>query len=597
MRPFLLLAISWILIQPLMLSGQEATDEAAAPDWLVILSPPPDSLVSGDEPLEISLLIEAGAGLGYRINIDSLDITDDCEIASDYIFYLSARPWPAGRHQLRIVGFLNGDTLLSHVLSFTIAPPQEPLGKAFPIDTTEMSGDSLWEGSVSLGWQYATCSQDTSGLGLIFPAEFLALGEISLYGPLWGGTVNGNLSYDPSYDRLPHGLMQFSESRLEISLGEFIPEMSPLVFYQSLPLGISGRWHNERLILDLAACRTVSSDTIVKTFSQYLIGGRVGLAFSHLSFGCGGIRSFDDPGSLPDSVRYQTTVTVYNDTLFGLSDTLITGDTLHPLENSTYWLWSQGRWHGCDLSLEIARSLTASDTGKDFLGNGFLFSVGLNNQRLPLLVSGSHTTSGFRSFGNPFLEAGKSQLTARVGWNRPARFSLAVEGSLYRLWLDASSPTGYGVTLSWNHRPGKPFGHSLRLDLGHRPYQGYSYDLRSLSASLFGSALGFKSSWNYTFFQSASTRDSRTHNIGWELSRDLLGRFLSLALNYLYSHNQTLDDGSKQERRHLGLRLAGDASARLFYSFQIRLIGNNNSSAEIPSYQQTVWQMRMGYRF
>lgn len=596
MRPVLLLWLAWLLLPPLRLCGQEMKDEAVDTAWIEILSPGPDSSVPGDQPLEISLLTEESLELSYRLYLDSVEITADCQMAPGYIFYLSAAPWPQGSHRLKVMGIWNGDTLLSRDWSFTIVPPQEPWS-GIEKEALPALNDSLWEAAISLGGQYASCSRDTAGLGLIYHLGLLPAGEINLYGPFLGGSLNGNLNYDPSYDRLPHGLMQFSGRHWEISLGEFLPEISQLAFSQSLPLGIYGRRHHGRTLLDLAACRTVSSDTMVKTFAQYLLGGRFGISFSQFSFGLGGLGGFDHPGSLPDSVRLQTTTTVYTDTIFGLSDTLVTADTLHPLRNSTLWLWSQGKWRHFDFSLELARSLTVSDTGKDLWGNGLFISCGSQKLGLPFLLSYSYTAVGFRSFGNPFLETGKGQLTAKMDWEGLPGLGLTAELSLYRLWSDASPATGYGITLGLSHRPKNNFEKVLRLQIGHRPYKGYNYELRSLSAMISGSALGFRASLNYSFSQSAATRTSRTHNLGLDLSPKFFSRLLSPTLNCLYSHAQSLEDGSSQERYNLGCLFSGDISPHLFYNFQARMIMSLNSSDNLPSYQQTVWQLKAGYRF
>jgi hypothetical protein len=276
------------------LSFKEDSDLAV----LSILSPLPDSTVPGDEPLEVSVILSGAESLSVFLLVDGVDVTDKAEIAGDYVFYLSPKPLPAGNHRIFVIGLLNGDTLLSENWSFVTSltlPPR--LAEPLP-----------WELTVNLGWQFSSCHQDTTGLSLSTPVGHYPSGGVSFNGQLWGVLAQGDLSYDRTYDPHPHGLVQFSRPGLDLSLGEFMPGFSSLAFANALPLGLLGRLGLGLLSLDFTACRTASADTALSSFAQYLYGGRASFCLEDsLQIGLGYLQGYDQPSSLPDSVRYRTT--------------------------------------------------------------------------------------------------------------------------------------------------------------------------------------------------------------------------------------------------------------------------------------------------
>jgi len=275
-------------------------DEGFEP--VVVLSPLPDSAVSGDEPLEVSVLLAGTLDMVVKLYLDSADITPASEVSGEYLFFLSPAPLTAGPHALAVYGLVQQDTVLTRRWSFAVLPAEAgPEPEALP-----------WDASVGLGWQYADCSRDTAGLGLSYQIGHHPSAEASFSGSLWGGYVNGFLSYDPGYDRSPHGVAQLAREGLELSLGEFYPEFSDLTFSGASPLGLLGRFNSGRVAVDLVACRTAAADTAYCTFDQYLSGGQVRcFVWDSLSAAAGYLQGYDQASSLPDSIRYRTTSVVY----------------------------------------------------------------------------------------------------------------------------------------------------------------------------------------------------------------------------------------------------------------------------------------------
>jgi hypothetical protein len=222
----------WLIILLTIGCAAAAAVAQAPPDTLdggqpvTILSPLPDSAVGPDGPLEISLLLEGFSGLALRLSLDSADITVRVEVTSDYLFCLLDSLPGAGTHRVTLLALSGADTVFARSWGFSIVPRAgaADTGAIFP----ELGRPAVFpfEAAASLGLQYSSCDQDTAGLGLSTPAGFYPRGDVSISGSAAGGLYNGFLSYDPAYDRSPHGLFQYDAARLRLSLGEFYPELS-----------------------------------------------------------------------------------------------------------------------------------------------------------------------------------------------------------------------------------------------------------------------------------------------------------------------------------------------------------------------------------
>jgi hypothetical protein len=569
--------------------GQE-TDvyDDAGTGRLEILSPLPDSAVSGEEPVELSLLLPQIEGLSFSLWLDGADVTPQSEITSDYAFYLSPAPLAPGRHHIRVYGILEGDTLLTEAWSFSVARDATAPGTvSFP-----------WEASLGLGWQHGSCDRDTSGLGLATPVGHQPSGEASFYGPLWGGLASGFLGYDPAYDPEPHGLVQFSRGGLELSLGEFYPDLSALAFADALPLGLLGRSSFRRLTLDFTACRTATADTTVSTFAQYLYGGRAGVWLGDsIFFALGFLQGRDQPSSLPDSVRFRTTTLVLADTIFGLTDTLFYADSLKPASNRIGWLSSRKSFGRYSVDIEVAGTGAATEAGPATRGWGYLAKMSGSTPALEASLAYTSTDAGFRSFGSPYLETDKNQLEGRLRTGWPRGVMTSVRGSVYKAFADSSPGLGWGLGGGWNLRI--PFLQSLFLGLEYasRPYRTYRFQSRGASAALAFAAMGTRLSAGYGYNSSSSPGATQSHNASAEASRALAGRRAAVSLGSQYYQVRDASGTSNREKLSQTVAISGDLTASLFYRLQARRIAQTDRAETGQSYRQDLASLQLGWRF
>lgn len=558
--------------------GQETDDhDGAGTGRLEILSPLPDSAVSGEEPVELSLLLPQIEGLSFSLWLDGTDVAPLSEITSDYAFYLSPAPLAPGKHHIRVYGIFEGDTLLSSAWSFSVARDPAALETfSFP-----------WEASLGLGWQHGSCDRDTSGLGLASPLGHQPSGEASFYGPLWGGLASGFLGYDPAYDPEPHGLVQFSRGGLDLSLGEFYPDLSALAFANALPLGLLGRSSFRRLTLDFTACRTATADTTVSTFAQYLYGGRAGFWLGDSLFmALGFLQGRDQTSSLPDSVRFRTTTLVLADTIFGLTDTLFYVDSLKPASNRIGWLSSRKTFGRYSVDIEVAGTGAASDAGPATRGWGYLAKLSGSSPALEASLAYSSTDAGFRSFGSPYLETAKNELEGLLQAGRPGGLRTTLQGNVYKAFTDSAPGLGWGLGAGWSLRAGAFSSLSLRLDYAVRPYQAYRCQNRGLSAGLGYSALGARIYASYGYNSSSSPGTTQSHNASAEVSRPLYRRLATAALGHQYYQARDVSGSSDREKHALTATISGDLTASLSYRLQARRIAQTDRAETGQSYRQ-----------
>lgn len=568
----------------LAVSAAAQEDSAAFPadeefEPVVVLSPQPNSAVSGDEPLEVTVLLAGTSDMVIKLYLDSIDVTPGAEASGEYLFYLSPAPLPAGPHALVVFGLAQQDTVLARRWSFTVLPAEA---------VTEPRV-LFWEASVGLGWQYADCSRDTAGLGLSYPVGHHPSAEASLSGDLWGGYVNSFLSYDPSYDRNPHGMAQLAREGLELSLGEFCPEFSDLTFSGATPLGLYGRFNSGRMSLDLVACRTASADTAYSTFDQYLSGGQVRcLIWDSLSAAVGYLQGYDYASSLPDSVRYRTTSLVYADTVFGFSDTMITVDTLHPFRNKLVWVGASVPVKFASLRLELVRAGTTADTGGLTIGWGYAAGLSFRSRRHLLALSYSSTDAAFRSFGNPYLEIAKNELAMALETRWPRNLTVAVDGGVYKVFTDSvpGNSGRAGIGLSWCSGWLKSL--ALRMDYSSRPYQNYRAHGRSLSASAVVSLWMARLGPSYSYTSSSTDKTVQSHAAGLEISRPLYQQLLVLALGHQYYQIRDNANSSNQEKNTSYFRASGVLGFNLSYEIAARRIALADRIESAGSYHQNV---------
>lgn len=558
--------------------GQHTVPDAVAePVSLDILAPLPDSILPGDEPLEVSVLLTGAQGLSIRLLVDGIDVTAEAEITGDYLFFLSTAPPSEGFHSVSIYGTLNGDTLLSESWSFTSAKPELADGaEAHP-----------WDLSLGLGWRYASCDQDTAGLGLSSPVGHLPTGEANFYGPLWGGLVQGDINYDPSYDADPHGLLQLTRAGLEVSLGEFYPGFSSLAFSNALPLGLLGSARHGRLALDFTACRTASADTTLSSFAQYLYGGRAGVLLDDSLFlALGYLQGHDHPSSLPDSVRFRTTTLVLADTVFGLTDTLVLIDSLHPASNRIGWLSARKPLGLYSIEIEVAGTGTRADDGQKSNGRGYLAKLARTSRVMDLTVSYSSTDDGFRSFGSPYLETGKNELEGLLQADWPGKVRTTLLGSVYKAHADSAPGLGWSAGAGGNLSGNVSSSLWLRGDYSQRPYQTWRYQSRSLSAGigLLFSGIRLNAAYGYTSSSSPSTTQSHSSSAG--ISRKVFRRLAEAAAGIQYY--QALGSSGATDRRKLTLTasLWGSLTASLGYRLQAGRIVQTDRIDSGQSYRQ-----------
>lgn len=589
---FLIILILLIACTPALGQNVPSVDVPAGEgfDFITILSPLPDSFLIPDEPLEISLLLSNLQDLSLTLQLDGADITSRAQITGDYLYYLSAFAPQPGPHKIRLTARSGADTVFSHNWIF-YAPQAATVSEySWP-----------WEFWAGLGGQYSDCSADTAGLGLSYPVGFLPKTELSLSGLLGRGTLSGNLSYDPSYDKDPHGQLQFFHPRWELWLGEFYPQLSELAFSGLSPLGGSGTYKNERLKIDLLTCRSQSADTSYQTFAQYIYGGQGALELGDsLVFSVGYYTGYDDPSSLPDSIRYKTSSYVYTDELLGISDTIISVDTLHPGRNRLMMTSLSFPVNDLSLSGEYIQTRLIPDTGRTVYGYGY--SAGAKTIGGRHLWEARYISLGqyFYSFGNPYIEAAKNELTLNQesGWNKT--FSTRAYASAYKIFTDSANGNSYkaGNSLRWfDPNPDRLFsGFSFSFDYHLRPYTGYFYRNHSWGVGLSIKWKRLRASPLYSYSASQSDRLAQSHSANIDLNF-AAGR--AWQVNSGYQYYQLQDDlNSVNQRKHTGyLKTTLSPGARFSLELGIKQINKTDRLDQSKSYRQRLAWTTVGYRF
>lgn len=555
---------------------------------LEILSPLPDSSYNSSEPLEVSILLPEVDGLSISIFIDSLDITSQAELTSDYAFFLYPGPLASGRHRLLFLGIVEHDTIFSESWSFTITP-------------TEEISDSIslpWTGCVGLTWQYGSCDRDTANLGLTYPTGHQPSASASFSGSLCSGSLQGDISYDRSYDTAPHGLILFSRRGLDLELGEFYPDISSLAFANAIPLGLLGKlkWH--QLSLDFTACRTASADTLSNSFAQYLYGGRAGGSFGqNLWLGLGYLQGRDLPSSLPDSVRFRTTSLVVADTIFGLTDTLVYVDSLHPAKNRIAWLSLMKSLGQYSLELEAAGTRTdyKGEDAKD--GRGFIVKIVRSQPPWTTNFSYSSTDSGFRSFGSPYLETNKNELTGEVQHEMSEGQQASLRGKVYKAFSDSAPGLAWSLGSNARMRLSQASYMSLTAEYSLRPYSTYLYQNRTLGTGLSFSAKGFRLVSNYSYTSSSSPGTIQSHSASADVSRPLYQRLLEASLGFQYYRSKDKAGTSDQEKSTATLSLSGSVAGPLSYRIQTSAINQNDRIDPSRSYRLAIASAGLSLQF
>ncbi len=589
---FTLTTLLLIAFSPALGQIEPASDIPAGAgfDFITVLSPPPDSTLSQDEPLEISLLLSDLQGYSLTLLLDSVDITARAQITDDYLYYLSDFAPQPGQHQIRLTVLSGQDPVFSHSWVFYAPKVLSAPEYALPWN--------IWAG---LGWQYSDCSADSAGLGLSFPVGFLPKAELSLSGLLGRGNLSGNLFYDPAYDKYAHGQLQFSHPQWELWLGEFYPRLSELAFSGLSPLGGSGTYKNGRLKIDLLACRSQSADTGYQTFAQYIYGGQSILELSDsLIFSAGYFSGSDDPYSLPDSIRYKTSSYVYSDSLLGISDTIISVDTLHPGRNQLMLLSLSFPFKSLLLSGEFIRTRLIPDTGETVYGHGY--SAGTKIPRKRQLWEVRYISLGqyFYSFGNPYAEAAKNELslTQEAKWNKI--LSTQAYASAYKIFTDSAAGNSYkaGASLRLsNPGPDQCFsGFSLNLEYNLRPYTGYLYQSRSLGVGLNLKWKIIRISPLYSYSASQSDRLTQSHSANLDLNFTA-SRIWQIHSGYQYY--QLRDDlNSVDQLKNTGyLKNTISLGSRLSLELGVKQINKTDRLDLSKSYRQRLAWINLGYRF
>lgn len=577
---------------PAIGQNQPAADVPAGEgfDLITILSPLPDSLLPRDEPLEISLLLSGLQDYSLVLLLDGQDITAGAQITGDYLYYLSDFAPRPGPHQICLTALSGQETVFSHSWRFnapqTLSVPED----AWP-----------WEAWASLGWQYSDCSADTAGLGLSYPTGFQPRAELSLSGLLGRGNFNGNLSYDPSYDRDPHGQLQFYHPRWEMSLGEFYPRLSELAFSGLSPLGGAGSFKYGRLKIDLLACRSQPADTGYQTFAQYIYGSQGSLEFrDSLVFSAGYFTGYDQPSSLPDSVRYKTSSYIYTDSLLGISDTVISVDTLHPGQNRLMIMSLSYPFKTLLFSGEYIGTRLVPDTGETVNGQGCSAGIKFSRERHRWETRYTSLGQYFYSFGNPYAEAAKNELALdqESDWNK--RLSTRAYASAYKIFTDSAAGNSYKAGTSLRVAglgPDRWFsGFSLNFDCNLRPYTGYIYRSRSLGSSLSLKWKRLRATPLYSYSASQSDRLTRSHSANLDINF-ASGR--AWQINSGYQYYQLRDDlNSVDQLKHTGyLRSTTSLGSRLSLELGVKQVNKTDRLDPSKSYHQRLGWADLGYRF
>jgi hypothetical protein len=595
MRSFCLPIIIALAFIPAV--AQQSPDSLDSGQPVTILSPLPDSSVDPGEPLEISLLLEGLSGLDLRLLLDSADVTAKAEISSEYLFCLVDSAPAAGPHAVSFFALSGSDTVFATTWRFSTAPAAAEPGlppDLFPPDDYPRMPFDL---SATAGAQYAACGQDTAGLGLSYPAGAYPMAEVNASGPLGSGSFNGYMSYDPSYDRFPHGLLQVRAAGLDLSLGEFYPSMSELAFSGVTPLGGLLTYQFPAFGVGLTGCRTQSADTGYQAFSQYLYGCHLtGDAVENTKVGIGVLGGFDRASSLPDSVRFKRSVFIYTDTLLGFTDSIVTVDSLHPGRNSILWTSIEYAGGWVALRLESAMSWFMPDTGGTVTGDAYTLSSRLKFGGHGVELSYSSYGERYKSFGNPYLEPSKDELAVRQESRWTGRFSTTVDGAVYQVGTDSadgySRRFGAGVWLG----AGRLSSLGLRLDYSARPYTASLSQTRTVSLSASIAAGPMRITPCYTYSSSSSDRLTQSHNVSLELwSR--VGAVVQLKLGAQYYQLRDNRNASDQDRSMPYAKLTWDAGRKSSFDLTAKYITKNDRIDPGKSYRQALVSSEFTRRF
>jgi hypothetical protein len=581
---FLLFAFSFGFSQDLTIAENEYIFRP-----YTILSPLPDSIASYGEPLEISLLLDGMAGLDIKLLLDSIDITNQAQITTDYLFYLSKEPAKSGKHSICLLFLNQKDTVFSDTWSFEVSLK----------DTSAELLKIPWDFSITAGGMYSECNRDTSGLGLVYPVGWKPSGDIYASGLLAQGFVNSYLSFDPSYDKYLHGLMQYDRQNFGLSLGEFFPEMSSLVFSATTPVGILASYKNNILGFQGTACRTQPADTLFMTYAQYLYGGQSKLRIvDSFSVTAGYLYGYDQPGSLPDSVRLKSSVYIYDDTLTGFSDTLITVDTLLSGQNHLGWLAMEWPIKKSKFRIEYALSgfrPNSSDTYK----KDRTFSLGLRSSHFKHSVDLQFISWGqyFKSFGNPYLEAAKNEMLWKIDSKWSKHTSSRFDGSMYKVFTDSSLGNSLKLGGGLYFSSKQLSSSSIRLDYNLRPYISYLYQNRSLSLVSTEKLGPYSLLSSYSFSSSSGFIATRSHSVMLGVAGNFADEKLHLQLSGYYY--QADDDKStiNQSKTTAELRAIWQYSNHFSIITDIKNISLKNYIDAAKSYTQHLVSLMVSYHF
>jgi hypothetical protein len=555
-----------------------------------ILAPLPDSVIPAGEPLEISLLLEEAAGMDIHLLLDGVDITGQAQATKDYLFYLSPEPPEPGPHRITVLFTSLSDTVFNNTWGF----------KAAALDTA-ISGPIKIPLDISLtaGMFYSQCDRDTTRLGLSYPIGWHPSGDVNFSGQLDGGFFNSYLSYDPAYDKHLHGLLQFENSSFGLSAGEFYPELSTLVFSGTSPLGLLATWQDKKTRILGTACRTQPADTLFQTYAQYLYGGRIKRSLADSLWLSGGyLYGYDQPGSLPDSVRFRSSTYIYNDTLTGFSDTLITVDTLLSGKNRLCWFSLEWPISGARFRTEYAGSGFLPDSAAGYINDrSFLLGVKKGMGRHMLDMQYISWGRNFKSFGNPYLETAKNELLGAADLRFPGSLSARLDGSVYKVFTDSASGSSFKLGGGLNYARGRLTSASLRLDYNYRPYIAYLYQNRSLSLSAVTKLGVFSVMSSYSYSSSSGISLTQSHNGMLGISRYWIQDRLYVQASG--QHYQVFDSYglTDQARTTAQLRASWQASIHTGIIFDCRDIQHRDRIAPDKGYRQQLASLSVSYRF
>ena len=588
-KSILLLFLIWA-ISPLR--AQNLPVEEAFSDFqpFTILSPLPDTaIISSGDALEISLLFDGVAGLEIKLFLDGADITANSQITDDYLFFLSPEPAVKGSHNITILALSEPDTLFSQSWSFSIDSADTP-PESFKIPTDVF---------LTAGIFYSACNKDSSGLGLSYPIGYHPSGDLNVSGPLASGFFNSYLSYDPNYDKYIHGLFQFAQQRFNISVGEFFPDLSALVFSGASPLGLLATYQKQSFQAQITACRTLPADTLFQTFAQYLYGGQLKKSIADSVRLSGGyLYGYDVPRSLPDSIRYKSTSFIYNDTLTGLADTIITIDTLFSGRNRLYWFSAQAPLKEVSLYSEYAYSGFQPDSSQLFVNDysylmGIKRSTKIHSFDIHYISWGSH----FKSFGNPYLESAKNEFIWSADSKWSGRFFTRIDGAIYKVLTDSSLGNSFKTGISLSYSQQKSSTTYLRFDYNYRPYLSYLYQNRSISIYINQKLGKFSVFPNYSYSSSSSSCLTQSHAAGFGVLRYLLSDKLFLSFSYqlyrIFDDHQITD----QQKGTTEFKTSWQISNINTINASYRYIKKDDYLDSLKSYKQQILSLSVSHRF